>query len=361
MRFLANLSVFSLFAAAVATSTPAVAVMDFLCLSFNLNTSQGGGDGSQLEHAVNVSETVIQCQYSDGDSCWYTRNDGNMQTGSKTCPSSIDPSSYTESQYDCDELNPKQSLLIGTSVTAKAGNLACAYDDGTMCTYSEQDGSLVSGSTGLCPSTVTSSTYCVASSYSQPPSSYSPNVCHSKDNSGEGIISSAPSSDGTLLQCGYSGGHKCMYFISNATLSWGSWPGVCPQTIVPPVAIPGDISVPQHNSHSTQSGSGAGNGNAAAASNNNAAAAGKDLLASEEPVSAKKPISPFLIALLAMNGVLVLGVLILGGVWIVRREGRGTKYQRVGKDNVGDAASVPLTLGAQGSYYDAPEEPKERV
>ncbi|KAJ6471224.1 hypothetical protein C8R47DRAFT_1200190 [Mycena vitilis] len=116
MHFLTILAVFSLFASAVVAPTPAVTVTDFLCLSFNLNISQAGGDGSQLVHAVNVSETVIQCQYSDGDSCWYTRSDGNMQAGSKTCPSSIDPSLYTESHYDCDKLNLKQSLLIGSSL-----------------------------------------------------------------------------------------------------------------------------------------------------------------------------------------------------------------------------------------------------
>jgi hypothetical protein len=41
------------------------------------------------------------------------------------------------SDFQCEQLNLQRSFLIGTSITATGGNLACAYGDGTLCTYSE--------------------------------------------------------------------------------------------------------------------------------------------------------------------------------------------------------------------------------
>ncbi|KAJ6589493.1 hypothetical protein B0H19DRAFT_1103959 [Mycena capillaripes] len=291
MLVLAHLALLSTFGGVMASPIQTT-VMDFLCFAFNLNTVTGGVDGSMLDYAFNVSATIIECQYLDGDACYYSREYGNMQNGSANCPPSIDPPTYTESQYDCEELNLQQSTLIGSSVTLSTGDLACAYDDGTMCTYSEQDGSCASGTT-LCPPYVTSSTYCLPSSpWSTPYGS----------GSGSGSGYSYPASD---------------YGAAAASASKGN----------APAAAKGGVT---------------------------------DLLASDDSTSTSTSqstrLSPALIALLALNGVLVLGLLLLGGTWLARRRSgaRGAKYQSVGKDDVVDTASVPLTHGTQERYSDAP-------
>jgi hypothetical protein len=70
---------------------------------------------------------------------------------------------------------------------------------------------------------------------------------------------------------------------------------------------------------------------------------------------------PILIALLAMNGFLVVVVLAIAGVWMF---GRGREKQsRPGALSTGtgvgyrtvESVSVPLTHGDDGGYYDAPK------
>jgi hypothetical protein len=48
------------------------AAVDVLCPAFNLNTI-AACDGSQLLRTANPSQSVIQCQYLDGDLCSYSR------------------------------------------------------------------------------------------------------------------------------------------------------------------------------------------------------------------------------------------------------------------------------------------------
>ncbi|KAJ7930960.1 hypothetical protein B0H13DRAFT_2651668 [Mycena leptocephala] len=276
---LAHLAIFSVFSSVMAKpfGRSSHAAVDVLCPAFNLNTT-AACDGSQLLRTANPSQSVIQCQYLDGDLCSYSRGNGIIQNGSATCPPSIDTSDSGESFFACNKSHLKQSPLMGSSITAAAENLACIYGDATLCTYSQHTGTLSTGAS-LCPRTAISSGDCPASS-------------------------------------------------STVATPYGS---------------------KKENSKSGSSGK-------------SKASADKNLLASNSD-SARSPLSPGLIALLVLNGVLVLGVLVIGAVWLGRRRIRPRcepKYYSVGPKPLmadPDAASVPLTHGAPGRYYDAFEAP----
>jgi hypothetical protein len=66
------------------------------------------------------------------------------------------------------------------------------------------------------------------------------------------------------------------------------------------------------------------------------------------------PPSPLLITVLALTVFLVLGALVLGGVWFAQGRGGGARYQRAAKNDFVEGASVPLAHGGQRRYYDEP-------
>ncbi|KAJ7836907.1 hypothetical protein B0H14DRAFT_3870672 [Mycena olivaceomarginata] len=121
-------------------------------------------DGAQLIRSTGSNETLLECRYSDSDVCSYSQGNGSIQSGSGTCPPSIDPSTSTDStEYECKQHHLQNSPLIGSSVTSTAGNLACVYADATLCTYSKNSGTLSTGA-GVCPPAALGSPACPVSS-----------------------------------------------------------------------------------------------------------------------------------------------------------------------------------------------------
>ncbi|KAJ6482779.1 hypothetical protein C8R45DRAFT_1100028 [Mycena sanguinolenta] len=213
------------------------------------------------------TQAFIECDYSDGDICSYSQGNGIIQTGSKACPSSINSSTVLSTSFECNQPQLQASPLIGSSVTPTAENLACVYADATLCTYSQYTGLLSTGA-GICPQTATCSPECPVSSS----------------------------------------------------------------------AIPTSI----------QSGK-----------------AAKGILASSS-ASGSSQLSPALIVVIALNGFLVIVVLVLGGVWLKRLySSTGKRYDsKYHALSLGTAATsnnhaadgvvdeVPLTHGAPGRYRD---------
>ncbi|KAJ7925643.1 hypothetical protein B0H13DRAFT_1862905 [Mycena leptocephala] len=271
--------------------------MAFLCLTLNLNTGwgPGSGDGAPLYHAVN-------CEYVDASVCTYARGVSLNTLVSGLCeadlymyiPGRKSPDdamvcnmplvdrpiqiyrarNSTASQYDCAELDLTELLLIGVSVTDTAGNLACAYGSGALCTYSEQDGTLASGS-GNCPSSVISSTDCPI-----PSSTYS-----------------------------------CTRPQALLLMNPRTNQAPDPHTAAPPA---NPTPTPMHPLQAT----------------------GTTL----QPHGQTYAPSPLLITVLALTVFLVLGALVLGGVWFAQGRGGGARYQRAAKHDFVEGASMELSL-----------------
>ncbi|KAJ6550001.1 hypothetical protein B0H19DRAFT_1160201 [Mycena capillaripes] len=287
-------------------SSSHVDVSATICLAFNENVS-ANSNGYGLQTSISVNETVIECIYLDQSSCYYNRHVSNV----------------------CINVNLEAHTLIGASVTVTEHLLACVYSDSSMCMYSSQ-GSLKTGASS-CPTTVSSSI-----------------VCAEFDEINGRLVSSQPHNE--FLVCHYSDSEICSYVAATGVLTGGT--KHCPASIAPQL------------NNSKQSGIFPGVGSAAAAGapasdrlvDNNSTSSGDSSTGSG--ISLSKPI---LIALLAMNVVLVLTVLAIGCVWLFgrRTEGRPTRLRALstgsGSYKTVQSMSVPLTHSDEGLYYDAPK------
>ncbi|KAJ6549973.1 hypothetical protein B0H19DRAFT_1073868 [Mycena capillaripes] len=328
-------------------SSSQVDVSATICLAFNENFS-ANSNGYGLQTSISVNETVIECIYLDQSSCYYNRHDGSMMQGSHYCPHTINPTQITVSEQVCINVNLEAHTLIGASVTVTEHLLACVYSDSSMCMYSSQ-GSLHQGKSS-CPVTVTASASVSVSTSSTSSSSSSNIVCEPLDiaiHAGH-LVNSKIS--GEFLVCTYSDSEVCSYFAANGVFDSGS--SNCPQSITPGL------------NNSQLSGKFPGVGGAAAAGapvsgnladNNSTSGSGTG---TGTGISISKPI---LIALLAMNGVLVLAVLAIACVWLFGRhtEGRPAHLRALstgsGSYKTVESVSVPLTHSDEGLYYDAPK------
>ncbi|KAJ6482986.1 hypothetical protein C8R47DRAFT_1273245 [Mycena vitilis] len=309
-----------------------IAFFDFLCLSFDGiqddSTINGSPDGSALWLSDNkdfVYEGVPtqECQWNFLGACQYSRIDGSFQqqwSATQVCPPTINPAQLNSTKFNCLSNDTAGWPLIGSSATVEQ-ELACTYYNGDVhdsayyCKY-DTTGTLTATSEGTCPGLADA-----VKSTNKPSSS----MCLETNNAG-GILSSVSLTgpNGTMA-CLYNDNNSCTYFISNGTFNSG--PSACPISIAP---------------GSGPVGTGVPIGAIAEASPVAAAAA-----ASPSPDKKKGLPQPVIIALLALNGALVIGVLGLGGFWVCRRHSGSTR-------------SVDYTkvyASREGDYYDAPIEP----
>ncbi|KAJ7885801.1 hypothetical protein B0H13DRAFT_2343069 [Mycena leptocephala] len=250
-----------------------------------------------LKTSVNISATIVECIYLDEATCHYNRKDGSMIHGSKTCPGSINPTKITP-EFVCVPVNLQESILIGASVTVTENFLACTQV------------SLLNGGNS-CPTIVTVSVSILVT----PSFSSSTFVCEQFDHNSFLLTSHLV---GEFLVCAYSDKTSYSYFVQDGEFDSGS--SVCQQSISPVV-------------DSTQ-------------------------LSGQFPPIAATAASPcpILIALLAMNGVLVLAVLSIAGVRIFgRRSEAPARLRPLNTYKTVDSESVPLTHSDDGHYYDAPK------
>jgi len=259
--------------------------------------------------------------------------------GSQGAPGSSSSSSGDVTPADCAErdLSGRPLLSSGNDTSF----VFCDYDtsaDG-HCEYFV-DGSFSSGGSN-CPNSIHSSSQSTSTTTSSQATSTSassnPDVanqssitCPPSDKNGTLLLSSgqANDKDGSFLLCIYPAAGRCEYFANGEADSGSS---TCPPITFPASAISGDLAV-----DASVPSSGGGN---------------------------KTP-SAALIALLVINGVLVLGILTLLVLFVRDRRaaaaaapsrGRIGRYAKVGTDNAGD--DVPFSLLSEGAYYDPHEKP----
>ncbi|KAJ7896588.1 hypothetical protein B0H13DRAFT_2338322 [Mycena leptocephala] len=219
---------------------------------------------------------------------------------------------------------------LKTSVNISATIVECIYLDEATCHYNRKDGSMIHGSKtcpgSINPTKITPEFVCVpvnlqesiliGASVTVTENSL---ACVYSDSSMTVMADTrfllTSHLVGKFLVCAYSDKTSYSYFVQDGEFDSGS--SVCQQSISPGV-------------DSTQ-------------------------LSGQFPPIAASP-CPILIALLAMNGVLVLAVLSIAGVRIFGRRSEAPAHLRpLNTYKTVDSESVPLTHSDDGHYYDAPK------
>ncbi|KAJ7635653.1 hypothetical protein DFH06DRAFT_1220139 [Mycena polygramma] len=229
--------------------------------------------------------------------------------------------------YFCSAFNLNTSTECDGSRLVRAENKSqavfqCHYSDADVCSYSRGNGTLQPGST-MCPQSINTSE-----------STESHFDCHPVHLQPSQLIGRSVTPTAENLACVFSDGTMCtVHVFSQHTGALSTGASNCPTTAESSADCPVSSTGPTLRPVS-----------------------GTDLLAS---ASAPTPLSPALITLLTLNGVLVFAVLVLGCVWLTRmfwRAGtRDAKYRSLSlgrKNEVPDAVCMPLTHGATGRYED---------
>ncbi|KAJ6490237.1 hypothetical protein C8R47DRAFT_1319944 [Mycena vitilis] len=261
------------------------------------------------------------CEYSLVDGSFYDQGTQGALKNNPFCPQTINAAQLNSTKFNCLSNDTAGWPLVGSSATVQQ-QLACTYYDGNTndnayyCKY-DTTGTLIANSTSTCPGSAN------AVKAINTPSS--PVMCLETNNAGGNLSSVSLIGPNGTMACLYNDNNSCTYFISNGTFNSG--PSACPTSIAP---------------GSGPVGTGVPIGAIAEASPVAAAAAASPSSDKENGLP-----QPVIIALLAMNGALVLGILILGGFWVFRRHSGPTR-------------SVDYTkvyASREGDYYDAPIEP----
>ncbi|KAJ7149414.1 hypothetical protein C8R43DRAFT_1007045 [Mycena crocata] len=297
-------------------------------------------------NATLVTESTVgaftTCTYTGAfKMCTYFATDGSFSSGSSDCPASIGgsapppppPPSSGRCPYQDESFYPLTSeYSIGEFTT-------CNFRGPHMCVYFASTGGYSSGSSKNCPSSI----YPFAPPAPPPPPSSASGQCPLTDKANgqlhndyhfEGIVMCTYSNDTTL----------CAYAQTDG--SWNSGTIDCPSSIAPMKFT----SSPSSNS-SVVAVAGA------AAQNDNTATFGSSRLADNDNNSRNGTSGkfkgtfisqPILIALLAINGVLVIAILVIAGVWVFGRRGSRSSGPRNYKP-------VALSHSDDDRYYDPPK------
>ncbi|KAJ7745889.1 hypothetical protein DFH07DRAFT_976965 [Mycena maculata] len=352
--------------------------------------------GALIEATPEPSGKFLDCIYLNAGLCTYFATDRGFSSGSSVCPaeaiagSSTSSSNYTSSPAQCSATDDAGSALQRSNVTSD-GFVACDYPAAGDCVYFSRGGQFSSGSS-TCPDSITPG----SSSYTNTGSPLGSGLaqCSSTDDAGSPLLSTGVTSDG-FVSCDYQAAGDCVYFSPGGQFSSGS--STCPDSITPSSSssftdskgstskyvansplcgtgfliwsaaqlFPGPVTAGDCEYFSPigefSSGSSTCPKSIIRASNSPASGSvGQDLasfVAGSNDTGSNGNGSipqPVVIALLAMNGVLVLGVLILGSLW-VRDNRQNTKYGYLKELYMSPyrETSVPLTQGSsQGTYYD---------
>ncbi|KAJ7145672.1 hypothetical protein C8R44DRAFT_896769 [Mycena epipterygia] len=250
---------------------------------------------------------------------------------------SLGANAATHQEFECAGKDYTESALIGTG--RSGGFVTCTYAAAGQCAYST-DGYFSTGSSG-CPDGLSlvqdddGEMHAAAST-----------ICPPSDDAGSTLIGSGVS--GKFKTCTYSNAGLCVYFSHGLFTSGGS---TCPDTIVPSACACSASNTAGNSSSSSSSSGPSAHGDAVVA----AASAGDS-----GESGGGSGTRPEIIALLALNGVLVLITLVLGAMLIRARRtaaksvqgGDGSRSLYYSDELDKDSASVPLT---HGTYHDPHE------
>ncbi|KAJ7886652.1 hypothetical protein B0H13DRAFT_2666662 [Mycena leptocephala] len=159
-------------------------------------------------------------------------------------------------------------------------------------------------------------------------------MCLQSDNVGGNLTSAtiSPGANGSMT-CIYDKYNECRY--SAAAKIWGA--SSCPPSIAPGSGPVGSVPM-------------AADDDIPSSGQDESFAAAGAIIGSPSTDTQSNIPNPIIIALLAMNGLLVIGVLLLGGLWIPDRRSTPSRSREYKK--------VDATRGLDhDSYYDAPDLP----
>ncbi|KAJ7446075.1 hypothetical protein FB451DRAFT_790903 [Mycena latifolia] len=311
--------------------------------------------GSALQIVSLTSDGFVVCLYQAAGSCVYFSPGGQFSSGSSTCPDSITPagspptsgtndastgSASSPDLAQCVATDDTGSTLQSSRVTAD-GFVACSYQAAGNCEYFSPGGQFSAGAS-TCPNSITPGGGSSSSGTNDSSSGSAPGTalaqCVATDDAGSALQSSNVTADG-FVACDYQTAKNCEYFTPGGEFSAGA--STCPDSITPAdtTSASGAIGVGTFLADTDDSGS-----------------------SSESSKKSGIP-QPAIIALLALNALLVVGVLAAGSWWLWGRRGAtNSSYLKTLYTSVDTSrdTTVPLTHGAsQGPYYD-PRETKTR-
>ncbi|KAJ7930570.1 hypothetical protein B0H13DRAFT_2532883 [Mycena leptocephala] len=296
--------------------------------------------GSLLQSSGITADGFVSCQYQTAGTCVYFSPGGQFSSGSSTCPDGITPagnsslgtttgSSANSDLAQCVATDDAGSTLQSSANTTD-GFVSCQYQAAGTCVYFSPGGQFSSGGS-ICPDSITpasnpSSSDTSTGSGSANSATSSLAQCVAEDDAGSALQSSGTTDDG-FVTCKYQTAGSCEYFTPGGQFSAGS--STCPDSITPANSSPASASS-------------IGSFLADSSSSNS---------------SANKPaggMSSVVIALLAMNAILVVGVLVSGAVWVRGRRPSKRSSSLKGlyaKVDASRETTVPLTHGAAPAYY----------
>ncbi|KAJ7460251.1 hypothetical protein FB451DRAFT_1371723 [Mycena latifolia] len=226
----------------------------------------------------------------------------------------------------CPILDINNAVVVSGSFSPDFSIITCSYTDSAVCSYSFATSQLTSGPSDQCGTSLLQEDFQFA--------------CPTK--SGANVRDGTFNDDNSILSCSYDDEETCDYLFPEGELKTGA---NCPGSLFGQGTI----------------------GFGAAASGGNAAAAGSALLETNASSGSSATGSngttiskPILIALLAINGLLVVVVLAIASVWAFGRR-RSEPQPRLRALSTGsgyrtvESVSVPLTHGDDGQYYDPPK------
>ncbi|KAJ6600423.1 hypothetical protein DFH09DRAFT_1497995 [Mycena vulgaris] len=290
---------------------------------------------------VLTSDGFVACTYPNARNCAYFTPGGQFSSGSSTCPDSITPAGSSGANDGSTGSAPSTPLAqcaatddagsaLQNSTTTNDGFIACDYQAAGRCEYFT--GGQFSAGSSTCPNSITPASSSGANdglTGAAPSSDLA--QCTAADDAGSALKSSTISSDG-FVACEYEAAGHCEYFTPTGDFSSGS--STCPDSIT------------QASSISASGAVGVGSFLADGDSDDSGSSHGSTTSSIPKPA---------VIALLAMNAVLVIGVLVLGTLWVRDRRENTKSRQLKGLYASLDPSrdTAPLTHGTtQGPYYD---------
>ncbi|KAJ7278935.1 hypothetical protein C8J57DRAFT_1304990 [Mycena rebaudengoi] len=290
------------------------------CYSFNFKAIQEGYGSplSRVNYNANVSDTLLECIYKDGMYCVYYLTNGLAipQMSYPYCPPNLIPHF---NNFTCVPTDVPGSRLVG-SVAINQTDLACTYGDSyNQCIYSA--GILNSGSSDCPPRTSVAS---------------QSTVCLPVDNAGFKLLSASSTSSTGIRTCNYQNSNVCTYSTSDGRIASGS--SACPPSIASSGGPVGWDPV----------------GPVKGIAHGESALLATDANSDDGDDHKNNSLSPTMIALLAVNGFLVIALLVIASVWLFGRPSSSvnlrplsarTSYKTV------ESVSVPLTHGGNDEIY----------
>ncbi|KAJ7318419.1 hypothetical protein DFH08DRAFT_942647 [Mycena albidolilacea] len=303
--------------------------------------------GALIRETLKSNGQFLDCQYQTAGLCTYFAGGGSFSSGSSVCPDEALVAGSTGSNSGgsnsgssgsgaatCVYTDDAGGPLMSSSIRSD-GFVSCKYQTAGSCEYFSPGGQFSSGSS-TCPDSITPGGLSSASGSGGSNSGSSSSgaaICAATDDAGSPLTSSGIDSNG-FVSCKYQTAGSCQYFSPGGQFSSGS--STCPDSITSGSKSPAISSFLADSESDKPSTNTSGPGGC--------------------PLGVSQPV---LIAMFAINGTLVIALLIVTCLWIRGRDQKAKRLSNLrgfhAKSDASRSASVPLTYGADdklGSVFE---------